>query len=99
MTGGLSQQARVMAHVEADWRGKSTSELLHHIGKMVEDRPGVLQVQHGPKHNTDARPWEGLSIDRPVNMDCANRLSAFAQEQRERMGEERWRQLNAEWEA
>jgi|TARA_R100000479_G_scaffold176487_1_gene131366 hypothetical protein len=78
-------------------QGKSLSDLHYALGKALEDRPGVLITdQH--KRDTDARPLEGLSIDCRVNMGCADRLQAFAAERREELGEERWQQLQAEWE-
>lgn len=75
------------------------SETLYRLGKMVEDRPGVLHTRYGPKHNTDERPFEGLSLNCRPNMDCANRLQEFAAEARERMGPRKWRELNKEWES
>lgn len=72
------------------------TELQYRLGKLIENRPGVL-LTTDHRFGTNLRPWEGLSLDCRPNMDCADRLQAFAAEARERMGAERWAELEKEW--
>lgn len=99
-TGQLSRQQDHAARdvLTREWGANySIADLHYRLGKAVEDRPGVLHITGGPKHNTDKRLFDGAYLDCHPNMDCANRLQEFAAEARERMGEARWAELNAEW--
>ena len=80
--------------LEREWA--STSDLHYRLGKLIEDRPGVLFTdQH--KFNTNERALDGLALERAVNMDCTRRLETWAQDHLASLSPERRAQLNAEW--
>lgn len=91
----LRSHEAIVKSIETD--GFSVVELHHKLGKALEHRPGVL-FTGDHKFNVDDRPWEGLSLDARPNLDCADRLQEFAAQRRAEMGEERWAELDGEWE-
>lgn len=82
--------------VHNEMRGKSIAGLCYDLGQALAVGGKVRTTDHV----FDARdhPFEDMCIG-SVDMASCERLSQIAQDARREMGEERWAELNKEWEA
>ena len=80
-------------------RTSSLSELHYRLGKMVESRPGrVARTEpEAGAYDSNERAFETIPMVRAVDMATAERLSRKAAEFRAEIGEDRWQQLQREW--
>lgn len=85
-----------LTHTIAACDASALADLHYRLGRMVEDVPGKVFI-HDRATDTNKRHFEGLHISCQVT--STDRLTDFANEARERMGEERWQELQKEWDA
>lgn len=76
------------------WRGKSIADLHDRLGELVERLPGTALPRDRPGFGCS---FNGIDPAPQVDMACADRLQLIAADARSEMGEERWAQLNADW--